>query len=576
MKNKQKTQGIYPQLIENIEDWPIFKLHADRRNFIQSVDQHTLEEIRIEYPDADKMRELLMKTIYQERIRIKEDPWKVDPPDERSFWKKIQQEVYHASTNLEGDEASKVYEDLLLRIIHRYSEEIVGTFRIKTFLFARKFLTFFFSRLLNAASARRIRHIFKSRLKLYQRLQARGELEIVRSLMSKGTVVVVPTHFSNLDSILVGYVMDEVVGLPSFSYGAGLNLLNSGIPAYYINRIGAYRVDRRKKNPIYLKVLKSFSNKSIQRGTNTLFFPGGTRSRSGELETRLKMGLLGTTVEAQRNMLKEGRKEKVFIVPVVLGYNVVLEAKFLIEQHLKRTGRERYLRSKDQFYSTWQILKFVWNLFSKNSTITTSFGKPMDVLGNFVDAEGRSFDRFGREVEISEYFMTDGEINADRQREREYTKLLSERIVDRYFKENIVLPSHLVAFAAFNLLKRSKPELDLYGILRLPTDDITFANTEMLDALTKLQSLLVEMAAQGKLKLSEAISGSAADLLKEGVSTLGTFHPKKPLVFTKRKDLKSQDLKLLYYYQNRLEHYELEKVFELATDIKEAASVSAK
>ncbi|MCB0644111.1 MAG: 1-acyl-sn-glycerol-3-phosphate acyltransferase, partial [Phaeodactylibacter sp.] len=398
-----------------------------------------------EYADTDALRELLMKTIYMERIRIKEDPWKVDPPDDRSFWKKLQQEVYNASTQLQPEQARTVYKELLHRIIHRYSEEIVATFKIKTFLFARKFLTFFFSRLLNAASARRFRNLFRSKVKLYERLQARGEIELVRSLMSKGTVVVLPTHFSNLDSILVGYVMDAVLGLPSFSYGAGLNLLNSGIPAYYINRIGAYRVDRRKKNPIYLKVLKSFSNASIQRGTNSLFFPGGTRSRDGSIETRLKMGLLGTTVEAQRIMLNEGRSEKVFIVPVVLGYNVVLEAKFLIEQHLKRTGREKYLRSKDQFYSTRQILKFVWNLFSKNSTITTSFGKPMDVLGNFVDAEGRSFDRFGREVDIREYFVTEGVVTADRQREREYTKLLSERIVERYFKENIVLPSHLAA-----------------------------------------------------------------------------------------------------------------------------------
>lgn len=148
-----------------------------------------------------------------------------------------------------------------------------------------------------------------------------------------------PTHFSNLDSILVGYAMDEMLGLPSFSYGAGLNLYNSGIAAYFMNRLGAYRVDRRKKNPIYLETLKAMSKLSIQRGVNSLFFPGGTRSRSGSLEKKLKMGLIGTAVEAQRALCQEGKKEKIFIVPLVMSYHFVLEAKYLIEQHLLITGK---------------------------------------------------------------------------------------------------------------------------------------------------------------------------------------------------------------------------------------------
>jgi glycerol-3-phosphate O-acyltransferase len=36
----------------------------------------------------------------------------------------------------------------------------------------------------------------------------------------------------------------------------------------------------------------------IERGYHSLFFPGGTRSRSGMVEKRLKLGLAGTGVEA--------------------------------------------------------------------------------------------------------------------------------------------------------------------------------------------------------------------------------------------------------------------------------------
>ncbi|MCB0684019.1 MAG: hypothetical protein KDC32_24405, partial [Saprospiraceae bacterium] len=57
-------------------------------------------------------------------------------------------------------------EMLLRRILHRYSEEIVGTFSIKTFRFARRFLTFFFKRLLNAAASRNFRRLYTSRHQL--------------------------------------------------------------------------------------------------------------------------------------------------------------------------------------------------------------------------------------------------------------------------------------------------------------------------------------------------------------------------------------------------------------------------
>ena len=86
--------------------------------------------------------------------------------------------------------------------------------------------------------------------RMHVRLIVAGKTDSIRTLIKDHTVVVVPTHFSNLDSILIGYAMDAMMGLPSFSYGAGLNLYNTGYTAYFMNRLGAYRVDRRKKNPI--------------------------------------------------------------------------------------------------------------------------------------------------------------------------------------------------------------------------------------------------------------------------------------------------------------------------------------
>lgn len=334
----KKDVHIFPRIIDKVEDWPIYRLSEDRSEFIRDIEAFTFHRLTTKH--RKDLVDSIVKTIYQERIRIKESPWKVDPPNDRAFWNKISKRLIKKTLDRQDPEAQATAEDILRKIIHRYSEEIVGTFKISTFRFAQRFLTVLFNRLLNAAVDKSLASLWRGRRQLYERLKVVGDVETVRHLFEHGTVVVVPTHSSNLDSILVGYAMDQIMGLPSFSYGAGLNLYNFGPAAYFMNRLGAYRVDRRKKNAIYLETLKTMSNLSIQRGVNSLFFPGGTRSRSGELESELKMGLLGTTVEAQRALCQRDDPKKVFIVPMVIGYHFVLEAPFLIEQYLRFTGRE--------------------------------------------------------------------------------------------------------------------------------------------------------------------------------------------------------------------------------------------
>jgi len=552
----KKDIQIYPRIIEKIEDWPIHRLSEDRAAFIRDLEDATFKRLRSR--KLQDMVDLIVKTIYQERIRIKESPWKVDPPNDRSFWNKISKRLITKSLDRKDSDALAEAEDILQKIIHRYSEEIVGTFKIPTFRFAQRFLTVLFNRLLNAAFDKSIASLWRGRRQLYERLNVVGDVETVRRLFQHGTVVVVPTHSSNLDSILVGYAMDQIMGLPSFSYGAGLNLYNFGPAAYFMNRLGAYRVDRRKKNAIYLETLKTMSNLSIQRGVNSLFFPGGTRARSGELEQELKLGLLGTAVEAQRSLCERGENRKVFIVPLVIGYHFVLEAPFLIEQHLRYTGKENYLRLRDDSLSVRSWFRFVWRFFSTTSDISLSVGKPMDVLGNFVDADGRSFDRFGNEINIGEYFMSENQINEDRQREGEYTKLLAERIVERYAVENVVLSSHLIAFAVFEMLLHQNPKLDLFGILRLPPDDYLFPFDSVVEVVEQMQAQLYDWERAGKIKLSPEIHFRAPEVVRHGVKKLGMFHREKPLGFTKGEDIVSSNFRVLYFYHNRLKNYGLE------------------
>ncbi len=551
--SEEKKQ--YPPVFPDIEDWPIYKLSEDRRSFVKEIDEFMLQ--RFLKQSSSQLTDLIAKTIFLERIRIKEEAWKVDPPNERQFWRRIGKKLVRSSLDRNDKEADVNNEEILRQIINRYSEEIVGTFRISTFLFARRFLTFFFTRLLNTAAGKNITRFWGSRFRLQDRFIVKGEIETVRSLMKKGTVVVVPTHFSNLDSILIGYALDAFAGLPSFSYGAGLNLYNTGYTAYFMNRLGAYRVDRRKKNPIYLETLKTMSNLSIQRGVNSLFFPGGTRSRDGMLEDKLKLGLLGSVIEAQRALCQKG-DGKVFVVPLVLSYHFVLEADFLIEQHLRQVGKERYM-GRDASHSPWRIFQFVWKFFAEGNDVTISIGQPMDVLGNSVDANGHSFDQYGNRIDIEAYFKTKGEIREDLQRESEYTKILADHIVERYHKDNIVLTSHLLAFAAFEMLKYQNPRLDLYGLLRLPTDDYVFAKEPLHEVISQLREALLQMAQKGEIKLSEQIHWEVDKLIEDGMAHLGNYHLTEPLYQDKKGQILSDNFKLLYFYHNRLENYGLQR-----------------
>ena len=552
---KKTLPGTYPPILPDINDWPIFKLSEDRKTFTEELEHFTLD--KVEHFHKENLTDLLAETIYLEKIRIKEEPWKVDPPNERQFWSRIKKRLVKYSVDKDESISAQNNTYLLKQIIHRYALEIVGTFRINTFLFARKFLTWFFNQLLQAS-------FWKIRLKggkkrLVQKLLVKGDIDHVRSLAQKGTLIIVPTHFSNLDSILIGYVLDAVTGLPAFSYGAGLNLYNTGYTAYFMNRLGAYRVDRRKKNKIYLETLKSMSSLSIQRGTNSIFFPGGTRSRSGAIENKLKMGLLGTVVEAQRAMIQRNENTKIYIVPLILSYHFVLDGQSLIDQYLKQQGKSRYFKEGKDYSGLSGIIRFIWKILSEGNEITLSFGKAMDVIGNQVDQEGNSKDKYGNTINMADYFISEGKVNTDIQRETEYTGLLAENIIKRFHSDNIVLSSHLLAFAAFEMLCNENPKLDLFGILRLPTDDYIFDYNVLSATVNQLQKTLIIYAEKEKLILSPEIKSSIDELIADGIKHLGTFHIKKPLKKNKSGEVISENFYLLYFYHNRLTGYGLEK-----------------
>jgi len=538
-------------IIPSLEDWPINQFAKDRDGFIDRLIDFTLNRL---LQSNSTPLELLSKSVYLERQRSKNNPWKVDPSDEVAYWKSLTKEVEGTKT-AKDPESEQI--KILKRVVHRYSEEILGDFNSKTFIFARKFLSSLFKRLLNNGWGRNHKGIWGSRDDVRKKIIVDGNVEDVRSLFNKGTVVIVPTHYSNLDSALIGYGVDMKLRIPAFAYGAGLNLYDYELVAYFINRLGAYRVDRRKKNPIYLETLKSMASLSLIEGVNHIFFPGGTRSRSGAIEEKLKLGLLNSVIDAQRYCILNNVNQKIFVVPVTLGYHFVLEAKALIDQHLRAEGKEKYARSRVKVSIFKSVFRLFKSLRKKDSEIYMSVGKPIDVLGNEVNETGESIDHRGQPVDISTYFSKDDVLNVDNQREGVYTKILADKIIKSFKQDNIILSSHMVAFAAFRCIEDSNEELGLYDILKIKPKRVSLNIAELA---LKIEKAITFINSENKdFKFSQIFEKSIHEIITDGIKNLGIYHHHEVLYWKNKEEIACSDLKLLYYYHNKLGHYDIPK-----------------
>ena len=109
------------------------------------------------------------------------------------------------------------------------------------------------------------------------------------------------------------------------------------------------------------------------------------------------------------------------------------------------------------------------------------------------------------------------------------------------------------------MLKESNDKLDLYALLRLPSDDFVFPLDTFTAAVAAVQTALFELADKGRLQLSDPIRLSPEALVQDGVKNLGVYHVRKLLLINRKGDLESDDFNTLFFYHNRLENFGLTK-----------------
>lgn len=385
---------------------------------------------------------------------------------------------------------------------------------------------------------------------LESRIRVEGEIERVRELAQYGTLVIVPTHSSNLDSIVMGWSIHNA-GLPPCTYGAGKNLFSNPLVGFFMRNLGAYRVDRRLRHMLYKDVLKFYSQVLIERGYHSLFFPGGTRSRSGEIERRLKLGLVGSAISAFAERIQRDDRRPIYIVPVTINYPLVLEAETLVEDHLKEAGQARYIIDDDEFAHVSKVSHFVARIMGLDTTMVIRYGNPLDVFGNPVGPDGRSRGPNGTTLDAHRYFLRDGEMTVDAQRDTEYTRQTGAAVAQAYLRESVILPTHFLGWLLFQRERRLAPHLDLFALLR-STSGHRHDLTELCDDAERVRRLLCRLEGRGELKLYPSVRNQPIDeVVSDAVRTFGMYHLKSA-VEPSDTALVVGDPKMLYFYGNRL------------------------
>ncbi len=141
------------------------------------------------------------------------------------------------------------------------------------------------------------------------------------SIPPNATVVFLMNHRSNMDYVLVSYLVAERIAL-SYAVGEWARIWPL---QQLIRSMGAYFVRRNSRDPLYRRVLERYIQMATQGGVPQAVFPEGGLSRDGRLRAP-KIGILDYML---RTFDPEGERDLIF-VPVGLNYDRTLEDRTLL------------------------------------------------------------------------------------------------------------------------------------------------------------------------------------------------------------------------------------------------------
>lgn len=147
-------------------------------------------------------------------------------------------------------------------------------------------------------------------------------------------LVFLPTHKSNLDHLLMQYLLHENNFPPNHTAG-GINMNFFPVGPLF-RRTGVFFIRRTfKDNPVYKFVLRQYVDYLVEKRFPLEWYMEGGRSRTGKLLPP-RLGMLAYVVDAWRR----GKSEDVIFVPVSIAYDQISDVGSYVseQQGAKKEG----------------------------------------------------------------------------------------------------------------------------------------------------------------------------------------------------------------------------------------------
>jgi len=202
------------------------------------------------------------------------------------------------------------------------------------------------------------------------------------SLPRDAIVVYLMNHRSNADYVLVAYLLS---GRVSISYAVGE--WARAFPLEYIFKsFGAYFIRRKFREPLYHCVLERYVQLITRNGVTQGIFPEGGLSRDGKLRTA-KIGLLDYIIGVARD---QQYRDRIFLVPVAINYDRVLEDRSLLRELAASEGRRTSPRHSQMYevarYLWWNAARVITRKWKRYGRAAVTIADPVP-LGPWFDAQ---------------------------------------------------------------------------------------------------------------------------------------------------------------------------------------------
>jgi len=192
----------------------------------------------------------------------------------------------------------------------------------------------------------------------------REKLREIQALALRHPVVFLPSHKSNLDHLVLQYMLHENELPPNHTAG-GINM-NFFPVGPLVRRSGVFFIRRSfKDNPVYKFVLHHYIDYLIDKRFSLEWYVEGGRSRSGKLLPP-RFGLLAYVADAHRR----GIADDVLLIPVSIAYDQIGDVQ---DYAAEQTGAKKERESFGWF------VKFVRRLHRRYGNIHFSFGDPISL-----------------------------------------------------------------------------------------------------------------------------------------------------------------------------------------------------